>query len=188
MVLASTQGLGFQGRAGMSQAGRTRRRDRERRVTSQERRELAELRRENRWQARVEVGEFPAQLVRAFQPAHNCAHHGLRRLRKVGGLVVQDALGRGHAVQAFVDSRDPFEGQEEVTVITGEVADTAAVYAAMAGRAQRMSVLSAGKLRNSSAPARSVAVKPGLTALNLMPGWAFAYWTVNMETVALEAP
>lgn len=64
---------------------------------------------------------------------------------KVGGLVVQDALGRGHAVQAFVHSRDPFEGQEEVTVITGEVADTAAVYAAMAGRAQRMSVLSAGK-------------------------------------------
>lgn len=34
----------------------------------------------------------------------------------------------------------------------------------------------------------SVAVKPGSTALNLISGTAFAYWTVTVETAALLAP
>ena len=51
---------------------------------------------------------------------------------KVGRLVVWEILRRGHRVHAFVHSRNPFEDQEEVTVVKGEVADTGAVHAALA--------------------------------------------------------
>ena len=33
----------------------------------------------------------------------------------------------------------------------------------------------------------SVAVAPGSTALNLMPGWDLAYWTVSIVAADLDA-
>jgi putative NADH-flavin reductase len=87
---------------------------------------------------------------------------------KVGRLVVWEILRRGHQVHAFVHSRNPFEGQEEVTVVNGEVADTVAVHAALADSDAVVSTLGGwGKTSSDVLATGMTTIIPAMQALHL---------------------
>ena len=69
---------------------------------------------------------------------------------RVGQLVVRRALDSGHAVTAFVHSRDPFAQQDGLRVVPGEVTDGHAVVTALDGAQAVISSL--GAFRRGTGP------------------------------------
>ena len=78
---------------------------------------------------------------------------------RVGQRVVRRALDRGHHVQAFVHSRDPFDPHGQLSVSAGNVADGTAVQGAVAGADAVISTL--GTFRRGTGPV----LAPGLRTI-----------------------
>lgn len=78
---------------------------------------------------------------------------------RVGKLVVQRALDRGHRVRAFVHTHDPFDQNAKLRVSAGDVADAEAVQDAVRGAEAVISTL--GAFRRGTGPV----LAPGLHAI-----------------------
>ncbi len=123
---------------------------------------------------------------RVLRPSGARPVHRASRAHRVepGVLRHRRAATAVEGVGAPDGSRVRLPGQVAVFVLKG----AGRAVGAEGGQARRRrAALSAGDLPMPKAAVMSVAVVPGSRALNLMPGWALAYWTVSMVAAALDA-
>ena len=106
---------------------------------------------------------------------------------KVGRFLVTQAsrlvLGRGYPSRSRASRVPGYQGSSPVSSRSVPVGPPGPM---VASSATTLALCSAGRPPPSAA-VKSVAVKPGSTALNVMPGSALAYWTVSIVAAALEA-